>query len=139
MISSSWYFSLSQDHSSFSMYRCSKEKWYINHVKGLKRNHPLQDKLLHQHDKICIGRLIWLCMKLLSSAITTRVWRIWTLLHGILESYIEARRLFPGDKVSLIWSIVQHSPSPYPPPPPHLPPCGYMMQCYFGKCPLLLS
>ena len=76
-------------------------------------------------------------MKLLSSTIITRVWRIWTLLHGILESYIEARRLFPSDKVSLIWLTVQHSPSPYPPPYP--PPCGYMMQCYFGKCPLLLS
>ena len=24
-------------------------------------------------------------------------------------------------------------------PPPYPPPCGYMMQCYFGKCPLLLS
>ena len=56
-------------------------------------------------------------MKLLSSVMITRVWRIWTLLHGILESYIEARRLFPSDKVCLIWLTVQHSPSPSPPPP----------------------
>ena len=47
------------------------------------------------------------------------------------EDFFPVTRCLSFDQLSSIL--------PAPTPPPHLPPCGYMMQCYFGKCPLLLS
>ena len=48
------------------------------------------------------------------------------------EDFFPVTRCLSFDQLS---SILQ-APTP---PPLHPPPCGYMMQCYFGKCPLLLS